>query len=189
MVFAMTPLHAIETDQMAKFKSSRLANDLNLDTGQVRAVDSILLEYINKVLANTDEKPNPASTYGRPHQKKADNDIMGILNFEQKEKQHELGYPLAYNPQLIKLNHLLDLQKDQVSTIESILEYYNSQFRQLLKDDSGSGRSRFRKLRALMESQNEKIEAKLTDLQRKIYNDYIDELKKEMKNRRRGRSF
>lgn len=189
LIISATTVSAIGTDQLVKERSDRLADDLSLDSNQTQAVISILSDYAQKILAKTDEKPNPSSTPGRQQHLDAENDIIELLNSAQKEKLALLDYPLVYNPQLIKLNHLLDLQKDQVRPIESILEYYQSQFRQLLEDDSGSRRSRFRKLRDLMESQKDKIEAELTDSQQKIYNDYIDELKKEMKNSRRGRRF
>lgn len=189
LIISATTVSAIGTDQLVKERSDRLADDLSLDSNQTQAVISILSDYAQKILAKTDQKPNPGSTPGRQQHLDAENDIIELLNSAQKEKLALLDYPLVYNPQLIKLNHLLDLQKDQVRPIESILEYYQSQFRQLLEDDSGSRRSRFRKLRDLMESQNDKIEAELTDSQQKIYNDYIDELKKEMKNHRRGRRF
>ncbi len=186
-------VHAAETDPV-EGRVQMLKKQLDLTSEQVEQVRSILktsFEQAKKDRALNAKDPQAMRAAEQSRRELENQQIENILTEAQRRKFAEIrekqrvgrrGGPAG--EQLQMLIDRLGLTDAQIEQIAPILTETHEKMQALRQNASGNRREMFGKMRKIRDAQDKKIEALLTDDQKKIFKEIKKERQKERARRR-----
>jgi len=120
--------------------------------------------------------------------KKTEEQIQKVLTQEQFEKYKKFQRRPSREDQSQKLKERLKLNAEQAAKFDKITAASRKQ-REEMFEGPGGRREKFKKFRKMREENNEKIRGFLNDNQKKEFDKYLEERRKEIEKRRERRGM